>query len=193
MTLLAVNDGGIVCRIQLTGEGWWVSLALSLGDITSTNRFLVAAERFAYEMAGVDEVARQYGFVNWQGGVISGARYAFRTLKAPIHQVCLHELRGELGSGDVWAISSAAALAVARVLARSEVPLDLGGWRMEEEVRRPEAAEGISPNATGPSCQPEPPQDRVENRSPDPGNTATNQATQDIPAKQNAAADPPRE
>lgn len=138
MTLLAATDGRTICRIQLTGENRWVSLALSLGDIASTSRFLIAAERLVYEMAGVDEAARQYGFSNWQGGVISGARYAFRVLKAPIRQVRLHELRGELGSGDVWAVSSAAALAVAWVLTRSEVPLDLGGWKMEE-VRRPEA------------------------------------------------------
>src|SRR5947209_5162951 len=141
MTLLAANDTRVICRAQLTGEGRWVSLALSLGDRASAKRFLVGAERLVYEIVGVDDLARQYGFLNWQGGVISGARYAFRALKAPIQQVCLHELRGQLGSGDVWAVSSAAALAVARLLARAEVPLDLGGWRMEEEVCRPQAAE----------------------------------------------------
>src|SRR5947209_20472954 len=101
MTPLAATDSRVICRVQLTGEGRWVSLALSLGDLASANRFLVGAERLLYEIAGVDEMARQYGFFNWQGGVISGARYAFRSLKAPIQQVCLHELRGQLGSGDV--------------------------------------------------------------------------------------------
>ena len=82
-------------------------------------------------------MARQYGVSNWQGGVISGARYAFRALKTPSRQVCLRELRGQLGSGDVWAISSAAALAVARLLGPPvEVALDQG-WTSEEEIRRP--------------------------------------------------------
>src|SRR6266446_6091638 len=108
MTPLAANDVGVICRAQLTGEGRWVSLALSLGDLTSANRFLVSAEYLLYEMEGADEQARQYGLLNWQGGVISGARYAFRALKAPTKQVRLHELRGRLGSGDVWAVSAAA-------------------------------------------------------------------------------------
>src|SRR6266851_5300354 len=110
MTLLAANDSRVLCRIQLTGEGRWVSLALSLGDLASANRFFVSSERLLYEMAGVDEMTRKYGLSTWQGGVISGARYAFRALKAPSRQVCLHELRGQLSSGDVWAVSSAAAL-----------------------------------------------------------------------------------
>jgi hypothetical protein len=73
---------------------------------------------------------------------------AFRALKAPIQPVCLHELRGQLGSGDVWAVSAAAALAVARLLSRpAEFPLDLGGWTIEEEGRSPPSSEGISPGA----------------------------------------------
>jgi hypothetical protein len=193
MTLLAANGGSAICRIRLTGEGRWVSLALSLGDLAPANQFLVGAERLLYEMAGVDEAARQYAFFNWQGGVISGARYAIRALKAPARQVCLHELRGQLRSGDVWAVSSAAALAVGRLLARAEVPLDLGGWRMEEEVRRPGAAEGAAGSANVVSSQPEPPQERAEDRPPASGKTGTNQATQDIPAAPGASADRPRD
>ncbi len=149
MTLLATNDNKVICRTQLTGEGRWVSVALSLCDLASANRFLIGAERLLYEVVGVDEMAGHYGFVNWQGGVISGARYAFRALKAPIQQVCLHELRGQLGSGDVWAVSAAAALAVARLLGRPQAPLDLGGWRLEEEVHRQQATEGVSQSAKG--------------------------------------------
>jgi hypothetical protein len=193
MTLLGTNDRRVICRIQLTGQGRWVSLALSLGDLASATRFLVGAERLLYEMTGVDQVARKYGLSNWQGGVISGARYTFRALKAPIQQVCLHELRGQLSSGDVWAVSSAAALAVARLLDRPpEFPLDLGGWAMEEEVRRPQAAEGISQSAKAVSSQPEPPQDRAENRSPASGKTSTNDGTKDLPVEP-GAADRPRE
>ncbi len=184
MTLLAANDSRVLCRIQLTGEGRWVSLALSLGDLASANRFFVSSERLLYEMAGVDEMTRKYGLSTWQGGVISGARYAFRALKAPSRQVCLHELRGQLSSGDVWAVSSAAALAVARLLARPpEFPLDLGGWALEEEVRGPQSAEGISQSAKADSARPEPLQELAEDRSLASGKTGTNEGTQDLPAE----------
>jgi hypothetical protein len=166
MTLLAANDTRVICRTQLTGEGRWVSVALSLADLASANRFLVSAERLLYEMAGADKSARKYGFLNWQGGAISGARYAFRALNVPIQEVCLHELRGRLGSGDVWAVSAVAALAVARLLGRPEVPLDLGGWKLEEEVHRPQATAGVSQSAKGVASQPESPQERTENGPP---------------------------
>ena len=84
MTLLATNDSRVICRIQLTGEGRWISLALSLEDLDSANRFLIPSEHLLYEMAGVDEGTRNYGVSNWQGGIISGARYAFRASKDPI-------------------------------------------------------------------------------------------------------------
>ena len=135
-----------------------------------------------------------YGLSNWQGGVISGARYAFRALKAPIQRACLHELRGQLSTCDVWAVSAAAALAVARLLDRSpEFRLDLGGWAMEEEVRRPQAVDGIFPGAKVVGSQPESPPDRAENGSPASGKTATNDGTKDIPVEPGAAADLPRE
>lgn len=164
MTLLTKTVSQVVCRIQLTGEGRWLSLALSLGDLPSATPFLVRSDPLVYEMAGVDEMAREYGLSTWQGGVISGARYAFRALKVPIQQVCLHELRGELGSGDVGAVSAAAALAVARLLARpAEFALDLKGWTIEEEVSRPPAAEGNPGIGKADSSPPDPLRERVDN------------------------------
>ena len=166
MTPLAAKDVSGICRAHLTGEGRWVSLALSLGGLTSGNRFVVSAEHLLYEIEGADEQARQYDLLNWQGGVISGARYAFRALKAPTQQVCLRELRGRLSSGDVWAVSAAASLAVSRLLGRPEVLLDLGGWEVQEDHRQ-QAAEDVS-------------------RSPVSGRTDTDQVPQDIPAEPDA-------
>ena len=154
MTPLAANDGRVICRIQLTGNGRWVSVALALGDAAPANQFLVRADRLLYEMSGIDEAARQYDLSNWQGGIISGARYAFRVAKVPIQQVCLHELCGQLSSGDVAAVSSAAALAVARLIDRPEVPLNLDGWTVEE-IPRPQRAERIDQRAKGVSPQTE--------------------------------------
>jgi len=194
MTLVTSNDSTVVCRIQRTGEGRWISLALSLGDFASASRFLVSSERLVYEIAGVDERARPYNLTSWQGGVISGARSAFRTLKAPLQQVCLHELRGQLGSGDVAAISAAAALAVARLLGHpAESPLDLGGWTREEAVRDSPRAEGIARSANADSSSPAPLQQRGEDSSPASGNTSPKEGTQNLPAKPSAAADRPRE
>ncbi len=193
MTLLATDDRRVICRIQLTGEGRWVSIALSLSDRAPDTQFLVSAES-SYEIAGVDDAARKYGLANWQGGIVSGARYAFRALKVPIRQVCLHELRGQLSSADVWAVSAAAALAVARLLDRPpEFPLDLGGWTVEEEIRRLPVADGISQSANVASSQSPPPQDRAENRSPTSGKTGPNHATKDVSVEPSAPTDQPRE
>ncbi|HTU18567.1 MAG TPA: hypothetical protein VMG10_10945 [Gemmataceae bacterium] len=181
MTLLTKPDNRVICRIQLTGEGRWVRLALSLGGLAPASRFLIYSEPLLYEMAGVDEMAREYGLSSWQGGVISGARYAFRALKAPLQQVCLHELRGQLGSGDVGAVSSAAALAVARLLARpAEFPLNLEGWTSEEETSHPQPAEGISQSGKMEPSPPEPTQENVENHSRSSGNTDSNEATRNL-------------
>ena len=192
MTLLAVIDRSAICRIRLTGEGRWVCLALSLGDLAPGTRFLVNSERLSYEMAGVDEGTREYGLSNWQGGVISGARYAFRALKAPTRQIILHELSGRLGSGDVGAVSSAAALAVARLLVRSpEFPLDLGGWAIEEEIRSPQSAEDTSRSPEVVVPQPGQPPERAESGAPDPGKSDTNGGTQALPAEPGVPADRP--
>jgi hypothetical protein len=161
MTPFTANDAGVICRAQLTGEGRWVSLALSLADLTSANRFLVSAERLLYEMAGADYEAGQYGLLNWQGGI---------------------------SSGDVWAVSAAASLAVARLLGRPEVPLDLGGWQVEE-VRRAQPAEDGSESTKVVSSEREPPQARGDSHSPASGRTDPDQASQAIPAEPGAAAD----
>jgi hypothetical protein len=192
MTLLTPHDSRTVCRIRLTGEGRWVSLSLSLGELTSTTRFFVTSERLLYEMAGVDGVARTYGLSNWQGGIISGARYAFRALKAPLQQVCLHELRGQLGSEDIPAVSHAAAVAVARLLARpGDMPLDLSGWKMEEELLGLPSAGASSPGAKVVHSQPEPRQEPAENCSPRSGQPGNAQDTPDRPADPGAPADQP--
>lgn len=171
MTLLAPATSKTICRIRLAGERRWVSLSLSLGELGSTGRFLVTSERLVYEMTGADEPAQQYGLSNWQGGIISGARYALRALKAPLLQIRLHELRGELRSDDVWAVSAAAALAVARLLSRPPAfPLDLGGWKLEEDNGQPQ--EKVSPS------QPEPRQDAVEKNPPEAENAGRTEDTQ---------------
>lgn len=194
MTPRATNDRKVLCRVQLTGEGRWVSLTLSLSDFASATRFLVEADVLRYEMAGVDEAARTHGLSNWQGGVISGARYAFRALKAPIRQVCLHELRGQLGSADVWALSSAAALAVARLLDRPPAfPLDLGGWAVEEEIRSFQGGDGLSQSAQATLRQPQLPRDRTESDSASSGKTDPNHAAEHAPLEPGAASEPPRQ
>jgi hypothetical protein len=192
MTLLTQPGGRVICRVQLSAEGRWIRLALSLGDLASGAPFLVRSEPLLFEMAGIDEMARGYGLSNWQGGVISGARYAFRALKVPLQQVCLHELRGQLGSDDVGAVSSAAALAVARLLARpGELPLNLDGWKIEEEVSRPTTAEGVSESGKAASSAPQSFQEEAEDRVSDSGNTSTKKSTQDLPANPDAASDGP--
>lgn len=194
MTLLTKPNSRVICRIQLTGEGRWFRLALSLGDLAPGSHFLIHSEPLLYEMAGVDEMARDYGLSNWQGGIISGARYAFRALKAPLQQVCLHELRGQLSSDDVGAVFSAAALAVARLLARpAEFPLNVSGWAIEEEISRPPSVEALSESGKADSSPPEPLQERAENRSCVSENTGTKEGTPAIPADSGAAKERPTE
>ncbi len=183
MTPVATSNGTVLCRVQLTGPGRWVSLVLSLGNISSTSRFLATAEHLVYEMAGIDDEAHRYNLQNWQGGVISGARYAVRALKAPIQQIYLHELRGQLGSSDVWALSAAAALAAARLLGHPETPLDLGGWTMDEEVRTSQGAAHTSQGAKPDSSQPAAPSAQQGNGPPPSGDPGASPRAHDLPER----------
>jgi hypothetical protein len=179
MTTSVQNDSRTICRIKLTGEDRWVSLSLSLGELGSATRFVVSSEGLLYDLAGADDTARMYGLSNWQGGIISGARYAFRALRAPLQQVCIHELRGRLNSGDIWAVSSGAAIAVARLLARSpEFPLELNGWKTEEEIWRSQSTQAVSQSEKIISPQPE--QTNLTSLAGQPGK---NGGTQDRPAE----------
>jgi len=159
MTSASTTEPDLICRVCLTEEARWVSLSLSLGNLDATGRFLTVTEGISCELVGLDELSQGYTLRTWQGGVISGARYAFRALKSPPRQVRLHELSGQLGSGDIWAISSAAVVAVGRLLDQPDVPVNLGGWKMEAEVRRRRSpgdgqsgtAEAVSPRAASAS------------------------------------------
>jgi hypothetical protein len=163
MTPLASNDSTQTCRVRLAAADRWVSLSLSLADLAADNRFVTFSDTLSYEITGLDDVAQKYGLSNWVGGIISGARYAFRALKAPLRQVRLHELRGRLDSSDVSAVSSAAALAVARLLGRpAEFPLDLAGWTVQEEALRPPSAAGTSPTGGVVPSLPEPGREAAE-------------------------------
>jgi hypothetical protein len=122
-----------------------VSLTLSLGSRDPAARLLTLSEGSSCELTGTDELSRGYTLRNWQGGIISGASYAFRTLGVPFQPLYLRELRGQLGCEDISALSFAAALAVARLLDQPDPPLDLNGWKVEAEVRR-RAASGNGPS-----------------------------------------------
>ncbi len=165
MTLSAASDSTPICGVQLRGDGRWVRVALSLNNLAPTNQFLVGAEILRYQVTGADDAARAFGLFTWQGAVISGARYTFRALKSPIQQVRLHELSGELSSGDVWAVSCAAALAVARLLGRpAALPFDLRGWIMEDTHGAPSAL----------------PPKHAEDRAPALDNASAKASTQDV-------------
>jgi hypothetical protein len=191
MTLLAPDDNRLIFRVRLTGEGRWVSLSLSLGEPDASARFLTVAERLWYEMKGLDEAAQKFGLSNWQGGIISGARYAFRALKVSPQQVHVHELRGQLGSGDIGALASAAAVAIARLLGRpAEFPVDLTGWKLDEETWRPpsSAAEVPTPGA---EVIPSPPEPRPEptGKPPPPLGRGQTENSADPPNGPGAAAE----
>ena len=192
MTASIQNDGKTICRIKLTGESRWVSLALSLDELGPAGRFVVNSDGLLFELAGADEMSRTYGLSNWQGGIISGARYAFRALKTPLQQVCMHELRGQLNSADIWAVSSATAIAVARLLARHpEFPLELGGWKTEEEVWRSQSTNAVSQSAKIDPLQPEPRQERGGNLPSATGQPGMNGGAQDRPTEPIAPIEQP--
>ena len=52
MTHQAANEREAICRVRLTSEGRWVSLALSLRDMAGANRFLVSATAFCMKWRG---------------------------------------------------------------------------------------------------------------------------------------------
>ncbi len=77
MTPLATDDRRVICRIQLTGEGRWVSLALSLNDRAPVTQFLVSADDLRYEVAGADEGARV------QPIQLAGGHHQWREVRLP--------------------------------------------------------------------------------------------------------------
>jgi hypothetical protein len=95
-------DDRRACRVHLqhdSGERW-ASLGLSLRDDVDEGRFLVYSAHFFCEVDGLDEIAASYCLENWESGVISGATFAFRTLKQPLKRLLISELRGRLRSQD---------------------------------------------------------------------------------------------
>ena len=139
----SVQDASkMLCRIKLSGEDRWISVTLSLDESESNNRFVVSSPRIKDEMERVDDLTRTYSLSNWQGGIISGARYAFRALHVPPQQVCIHEMQERLSSDDIGTLSSATAIAVAKLLSQNaEFKLDLFGWKREAEVWKTESNE----------------------------------------------------
>lgn len=123
-----------LCRIRLSKNAQSLIIKLSLEELPLGQFSLSVSDRFTFDVNGLDEQSRDYALSNWKGGIISGARYAFRILKAPVRQVRLHELRGHLGSEDVQILAAATSLAVARLLGKSDnFQIDLDGWNLEEE------------------------------------------------------------
>jgi hypothetical protein len=59
MTTLPPDDGRLICRIQLTGEGRCVSLAISLGDLVPAGRFLTISDRLSCDLVGINPAARE--------------------------------------------------------------------------------------------------------------------------------------
>ena len=114
---------------QLSFEDRWIRVELSLGSVYRGGEIARPAPGVECRIEPVGKRAAKYLDENWLSGIMSGAFYAFRTLKMQRRHVDVHAFVGRLTSADMDAVANAAALVIAG-LANAELPgLQLDGWK----------------------------------------------------------------
>jgi hypothetical protein len=107
----------------------WAEIAFSLGDRFEGGSLLLYPEHFSCRIQGADDLAATYGLKNWESGVLSGAFYAFRSLKQPRMRLLVSALEGYLRSEDMPALALAATIGVTELLDGDRSLLTLPGWQ----------------------------------------------------------------
>ena len=68
-------------RVQMTHEKRWANVELALMESSPSGKLLRYPEGFACKIEGADELAKTYGLTNWETALMSGAFYAFPSIK----------------------------------------------------------------------------------------------------------------
>jgi hypothetical protein len=117
-------------RVRLENSPRWFELEFCLDDEWLGGPFVVNRDAGAVSVEAADDRARTYDTQTWESGIASGAFYAFRTLERPRRRIALTGLRGLLGSEDMTALATAAALGVAKLLDRQLPDVDIANWKI---------------------------------------------------------------
>jgi hypothetical protein len=120
------------CSVCLTRDDRRVRIDLSAtGRPYRGGALVLLADDFRFELEGTDELAKEHSLNNWLSGIVSGALYAFRSLKVERQHLRLAVLDGKLSSADVDAVAAATTLAVAALSGKDAPSLDLAGWHVQ--------------------------------------------------------------
>ena len=107
-----------VAHVRLAKGNHEIHLVVSLGEESNSLKLVRLAPGAAFSIQGEDEMSAQYKISTWMSGLISGARYAFSTLKIPRQEVRIRECSARIDSLDMEALAYASAMAVYKLANR---------------------------------------------------------------------------
>jgi hypothetical protein len=115
-------------RVRLERSPHWLQLEIALDGAWEGGALLIYPDTRSVNLEGTDEISREYDLDAWQSSIMSGAFYAYRALKLPRRRLIDLRLQGSLGSEDMTALATAAALGVAKLLGAELPDADLLEW-----------------------------------------------------------------
>lgn len=118
-----------VTRGRIQNEERWAEMALSLADPFDGGPLLLYPRDFSCQLKGADDRAATYDLKNWESVVMSGAFYAFRSLKRPRTRLLVSTLQGCLRSEDLLALALAATIGVTELLDGDSSRFTLPEWQ----------------------------------------------------------------
>lgn len=132
-TTQTINAQRTVAVHVKSGE-FWLRLSLRIANEHSSGDLVYLADDAVLSIEPADELSSSYGAENWMSGVISGALYAFRTLRVPRKRLALESLSGRLRSIDMDALANCSAVAIARLVEMELPGLDMENWVVDAQV-----------------------------------------------------------
>jgi hypothetical protein len=121
-----------VAHVRLAKGHHEIHLVVSLGEESNSVKLVRLAPGASFSIRGEDEMSSQYKLSNWMSGLISGARYAFSTLKIPRQEVRIRECSARLDSSEMEALAYAIAMAVYKLANREMAGPE--GWEWASDI-----------------------------------------------------------
>lgn len=120
--------------VNLTTDEHQVRLVLRLAHEFTGGDLVQFAPDATVSVEGADPLSATYTRANWASGMVSGALYAFRTLRIPRQYLVVHELTGRLRASDMDAVANGSAAAIAKLAGQELLGLALDGWIVQVEL-----------------------------------------------------------
>ena len=121
-----------VAQVRLAKGDHKIHLVLSLGGECTDGKLVQVVPDAPFSIQGEDEMSAQYKLSTWMSGLISGARYAFSTLKIPRQEVRIRECSARLDSSEMEALAYASAMAVFKLANREMAGPE--GWESVNDI-----------------------------------------------------------